>query len=178
MGIDIEKGTIDITEKLDVNLNKIMAIKTDSDFNVQWAKKIGGVGKEFLGFDAKATPDQGVVIAGLQRNSTEREANHGQTFYNDDALLVKLDVNGNTGPVERDGLISDYSAITAEDISAYIKVADFVPEIENDNELVINQQNPKILSTNVKTNNLYALKNYEACMSVKISGKNMGADKF
>lgn len=179
LGIDIEKGTIDITEKLDVNLNKIMAIKTDSDFNVQWAKKIGGVGKEFLGFDAKATPDQGVVIAGLQRNSTEREANHGQTFYNDDALLVKLDVNGNTGPVERDGLISDYSAITAEDISAYIKVADFVPEIENDNELVINQQNPKILSTNVKTNNLYALKNYEAAACpLKFQAKTWAQTNF
>lgn len=177
-GIDLEKQTIDLTEKLDVNLNKILAIKTDGDFNVQWAKKIGmdapprrginglasprlGLGKEFLGFDVKATPDQGVVIAGLQRNSTVREVNHGQTFYNDDALLVKLDVNGNTGPAERDGLISDYSAITSEDISAYIKVADFTTEISNDNELTINQQNPKISSTNVKIKDLCALKNYE-----------------
>lgn len=159
LGIDVEKGTIDLTEKSDVNLNKILAIKTDRDFNVQWAKKIG-VGKEFFGFDVKATPDQGVAIAGLQRKSTVREVNYGQTFHYDDALLIKLDVNGNTGA--DCGLISDYLAISAEDISAYITVADFTSEIKNDNELIINQQNPKILSADVKTKDLCALKNYEA----------------
>lgn len=157
--IDIEKGTIDFTEKADVNLNKILAIKTDRDFNVQWVKKIG-IGKEFLGFDVKSTPDQGVVIAGLHRNSTIREVNHGQTFYYDDALLVKLDANGR---VRSDGgLISDYSAISAEDISAYIAVTDFTLEIENHNELTVNQKNPQTSSANVKTNDIRALKNYRA----------------
>lgn len=157
--IDIEKGTIDFTEEADVNLNKILAIKTDSDFSVQWVKKIG-IGKEFLGFDVESTPDQGIVIAGLHRNSTVREVNHGQTFYYDDALLVKLDANGR---VRSDGgLISDYSAISAEDISAYITAADFTLETENDNELTINQQNPQILSAKVKTNDIRALKNYRA----------------
>ncbi len=160
-GIDLDKQTIDLTEKLDVNLNKILAIKTDQDFNVQWVKKIG-VGKEFFGFDIKSTPDQGIVIAGLHRNSTVREVNYGQTLYYDDALLVKLDANGNAGV--NYGLISDYSAISAEDISAYITVADFTLEIENDNELTINQQNPNILSVNTKMKNLCALKNYEAAI--------------
>ncbi|MEK9132166.1 MAG: hypothetical protein AAB606_00445 [Patescibacteria group bacterium] len=164
LGIDIEKQTIDLTEKADVNLNKILAIKTDRDFNVQWVKKIG-IGKEFLGFDVKATPDQGVAIAGLHRKSTVREVTNGQTFTYDDALLVKLDVNGNAGaPAEREGLISDYSAISAEDVSAYIKVADFTSEIKNYDELVINQQNPEILPTDIRTNDLCAFRNYETAI--------------
>lgn len=145
--------------KADAKLNKILAIKTDKDFNVQWAKKIGD-GKEFFGFDVKTTPDQGVVIAGLQRNSTVQDALHGQTFYYDDALLIKLDGNGNTGA--NCGLISDYSAITAEDISTYISAVNFTPKIENDNELTTNQQNPKILSTDVKMKDLCAIKDYKA----------------
>ncbi|MFA6521326.1 MAG: hypothetical protein WCT53_03005 [Candidatus Gracilibacteria bacterium] len=157
-GVDVEKQTIDFTEKADVKLNKIMAIKTDGDFNVQWAKKIG-VGKEFLGFDVKGTADKGAVIAGLQRNSTVREVTNGQTFTYDDALLIKLDVNGNAGT--NCGLISDYSAISAEDISSYIKVADFTLEIKNDNELTTNKQNPNISQADTKTKNLCALKNYK-----------------
>jgi len=154
-----DKETIDLTEKTDVKLNKILAIKTDRDFNVLWGKKIG-VGKEFFGFDVKATPDFGVVIAGLQRNSTVREANNGQTLNYDDALLVKLDVNGDVGIDS--GLISDYSAISAEDVSAYIKVADFVSEIGIDNELISTQQNPNVSSFDAKTKDLSAPKKYVA----------------
>jgi hypothetical protein len=159
--IDINKGTIDITEEVDVKLDKILAIKTDSDFKVQWAKKIG-IGKEFFGFDVKYTPDQGLIIAGLQRNSTVREALHGQTFYYDDALLVKLDVNGNGSAESNYGLISNYSAISEEDISTYITATDFIPQIEDDDELTVNKQNPIILSADVKTNVLYAPENYTA----------------
>ncbi|MFA6918098.1 MAG: hypothetical protein WC285_04705 [Candidatus Gracilibacteria bacterium] len=166
LNIDVDKGTIDLPEEADVNLDKILAIKTDKDFNVQWAKKIG-VGKEFFGFDVEATPDQGIVIAGLQRNSTVREVNHGQTFYYDDILLVKLDANGNIDAKGgQDGskrnLISTYSAITAEDMSVYITATDFTPEIENDNELTVNQQNPTISPANVKPKDLSAPKSYKA----------------
>ncbi|MFA4891496.1 MAG: hypothetical protein WC604_04095, partial [Candidatus Gracilibacteria bacterium] len=157
--INIDEGTIDVTEKIDVKLDKILAIKTDSNFNVQWAKKIG-VGKEFFGFDVEATPDQGIIIAGLQRNSTVQEILHGQTFHYDDALLVKLDINGNA---ESDyGLISDYSAISEEDISTYIVATDFTLEIEDDDELTVNEQNPQISSADIETNDLYTPKNYMA----------------
>lgn len=157
LSYDEEKATIDLTEKTDVKLNKILAIKTDRDFNVLWGKKIG-VGKEFFGFDVEATPDAGVVIAGLQRKSTFSEAEHGQTFYYDDALLVKLDVNGDVGTDS--GLISDYSAISAEDVSAYIKIADFTPEIGTDNGLILTRQNPNITSFDAKTKDLSAPKKY------------------
>lgn len=159
LSIDLDKQTIDLTEQADIKLNKILAIKTDGDFNVQWVKKIG-VGKEFWGFDVKATPDQGIAIAGLQRNSTIREVTYGQTFTSDDALLVKLDVNGNAGT--NCDLISDYSAISTEDISAYITATDFTPKISNDNELVVNQQNPDILFADAKTKDLCVPKKYEA----------------
>lgn len=157
LSYDEEKATIDLTEKTDVKLNKILAIKTDRDFNVLWGKKIG-VGKEFFGFDVEATPDAGVVIAGLQRKSTFSEAEHGQTFYYDDSLLVKLDVNGDVGTDS--GLISDYSAISAEDVNAYIKVADFTPEIGTDNGLILTRQNPNIKSFDAKTKDLSAPKKY------------------
>lgn len=158
--IDVNEGTINITEEADVKLNKILAIKTDSDFNVQWTKKIGVVGKEFFGFNVVSTSDQGVAIAGLQRNSTVREALHGQTFYNDDAVLIKLDANGNASTDL--SLISNYSAISKEDISAYIMATDYTLEIGSDNELTTNKQTPAISSANVKTKNLCALKNYKA----------------
>ncbi len=155
---NVQKKTQDELDAADVSITKILAIKTDRDFNVQWAKKIG-VRKEFFGFDVKATPDHGVVIAGLQRKSVVSDVLHGQTFYYDDALLVKLDANGSIGT--NFGLISSYSAISAEDLSAYIMATDFALTVKNDSQSVMRKQNPNIVSANVKVNDLSVFKNYK-----------------
>jgi len=135
----------------------IALIKIDPEFNVKWAKKIGpevksvmggtGTPYEFTGSDIRIDNDQGIIIAGTHGTDVVCSVSFGIEFYCDDALLIKLDVNGNL--VDNSGLVSEYTSVSQEDLSQYILLRDQEPKVL-DYDLGIKKQEPQVSAKTVK----------------------------
>ena len=142
----------------------IALIKVDSEFNVKWAKTIGpevksiaggaGAPYEFTGSDIRIDNDEGLVIAGTHGTDVVCFVSFGEKFYCQDALLIKLDTNGNLADNSQ-GLVSSHTSVSQEDLSQYIVLRDLEPKII-DYELGIKRQGirkhePDVLAKKTRT---------------------------
>lgn len=142
-------------------IKHIALIKVDNEFNVKWVRKIGpkvdivdirqSVGNpyQFEGNDIRITNDQGIIIAGSYGSDDVCSSQFGIDYYCNDALLVKLDINGNL--VDNSGLVSSYVSVSQEDLSQYIVLRDLEPEIVNYNlGMGVKGQSPSVSAKTVK----------------------------
>ncbi|MBU1992854.1 hypothetical protein KKG51_04130, partial [Patescibacteria group bacterium] len=131
----------------------IALLKVDPEFNAKWLKTIGpevkpvdvrnstGIPYEFIGSDIRIDNDQGILIAGTYGTDVVCSVSFGIKFYCSDALLIKLDANGNLS--EDSDLVSDYKTVSQEDLSQYITIRDLEPKIP-DYELGIKKQKSQV----------------------------------
>ncbi|MBU1018270.1 S-layer homology domain-containing protein [Patescibacteria group bacterium] len=113
---------------MDTARNHLELIKVDDDFNVKWVKKIGDDRATYFG-EIYPTSDYGVVISGQYHTDVLNFISSGIKFFFSDAVLIKLDINGNiTG---NDEYVSDYYSITIGNLTPYIKSYDLIPAISN-----------------------------------------------
>ncbi len=142
----------------------IALMKIDSEFNVKWLKTIGpevkpiaggaGFPYEFTGGGIRIDNDQGIVIAGTHTTDVVCFVSFGEKFYCQDALLIKLDKNGNLTD-NSSGLVSNYTTVSQENLSQYITLRDVEPKII-DYELGIKRQGirkhePDVLAKKTRT---------------------------
>jgi len=126
----------------------ISLLKVDPEFNVKWFKTIGpevkpiaggaGAPYEFTGSDIRIGNDGGIVIAGTYGTDVVCFVSFGEKFYCYDALLIKLDANGELIDNSA-GLVSARTSISQEDLSQYIVLRDLKPKII-DYELGVKRQ--------------------------------------
>jgi len=103
-------------------------IKADEDFNIIWSKEIGGV--DYIDpQDIQPTSDGGVVISGYYITPEVATVRFGENIYYQDALLIKLDINGEASG--DDDWVSDYTSFTAADVSQYVVTHDLPTTIED-----------------------------------------------
>jgi len=103
-------------------------IKADEDFNIIWSKEIGGV--DYLDVqDIEPTADGGVAISGYDITPEVATVSFGENIYYQDALLMKLDVNGDASG--DDDWIADYTSFTTADVSQYVVAHDLPTTIED-----------------------------------------------
>ena len=103
-------------------------IKADQDFNILWSTSVGG--DDYIDAqDLEPTSDGGVVISGYYVSPEVATVSFGENIYYQDAILIKLDVNGNaTGG---DDWVSDESSFAMEDVSSYVITEDLSPSIDD-----------------------------------------------
>jgi len=103
-------------------------LKVDEDFNVIWGKKLGGV--DYIEIqDLQSTSDGGVAISGYYITPEVATVSFGENIYYQDALLIKLDVNGDAAG--GDDWLSDHTSFTATDVSQYVVAHDLPVTIED-----------------------------------------------
>lgn len=134
----------------------IALIKVDSDFNVRWVKTIGpevkpvdirgsiGSPNEFIGNSIKIANDQGIIIAGVHSTDVVCAIEFGIKIYCNDALFIKLDVNGNLA--DNPGLVSEHTSVSQRDLSQYIVLKNQKPVIQ-DYELRIVPNQKSLIAT-------------------------------
>ena len=142
--------------------NHIVLTKIDPDFNVKWIKTIGpkvkaipvsmgatnGVPYQFIGNDIRVDNDGGIVIAGNHGTDVVCFVSFGVKFFCQDALLIKLDKNGNLADDSSD-LVKNYTTVSQQDLSQYITIRDVQPKII-DYELWIKKQKANIPTSKIK----------------------------
>lgn len=94
----------------------VVLIKTDANFKYQWGKTIGGT-KDLDGYDIIQAADSGYAIAGTWHTGIKKKV-LGSWFEYTEALIMKLDANGNLG--NDNGLVEDFSDTESSDVSSYI----------------------------------------------------------
>ncbi|MFA5829632.1 MAG: S-layer homology domain-containing protein [Candidatus Gracilibacteria bacterium] len=96
-------------------VKNIVLIKLDKNFNYQWGKNIGGT-KDLDGYDITQTADSGYAITGTWHTGIKHRVLTSILEYTE-AMIMKLDVNGNLGNSD---LVADFSDTEASDVSSYI----------------------------------------------------------
>ncbi|MFA4891704.1 MAG: S-layer homology domain-containing protein, partial [Candidatus Gracilibacteria bacterium] len=105
--------------QLGLMVRNIILVKLDKNFNYQWGKTIGGT-KDLDGYDIIQTSDLGYAITGTWHTGIKYES-LGATVEYTEAMILKLDVNGNLG--DNNNLVADFSDTEKSDVSVYV-VAD------------------------------------------------------
>ena len=133
--------------------NGLLLVKTDSDFNPEWSKKIS-LEDYIYGYGIQPTSDNGVIIAGSYNTSILHYSNSlGQTYFQD-TLLIKLDANGQVASDQ--GAISDYMDLAVKDVGPYLVLKDFSPAVESFSLKIDKQVQPKTPSSKTKIADLCA----------------------
>jgi len=108
-----------------------LVIKTDDEFNLQWAKQIGGQ-TAFYANDAVMTADQGIAIIG--------SAGDYVSDYGEYMLIAKLNANGNT--TASSSFVFDFEGATSfEDVTAYVQMND-LEAMSSNYDLPVRDQSP------------------------------------
>lgn len=103
-------------------------IKADEDFNIIWSKEVGGV--DYIDAqDIEPTADGGVAISGYYITPEVATVSFGENIYYQDALLMKLDINGDAAG--SDDWLVDYTPFTTADVSQYVVAHDLPTTIED-----------------------------------------------
>lgn len=103
-------------------------IKADEDFNVIWSKEVGGV--DYIDpQDIQSTFDGGVAISGYYITPEVATVRFGENIYYQDALLIKLDINGDASG--DDDWVADYTPFTIADVSQYVVAHDLPTTFED-----------------------------------------------
>lgn len=102
--------------QLGLMIKNIVLIKLDKNFNYQWGKNIGGT-KDLDGYNIIQTADSGYAIAGTWHTGIKYKS-MGQTLEYTEAMIMKLDVNGDLG--NNNGIVSDFSDTESGDVSVYV----------------------------------------------------------
>ncbi|MDD5726611.1 MAG: hypothetical protein PHC53_04395 [Patescibacteria group bacterium] len=113
--------------------SNIEVIKTDADFNPKWIKKLD-VERDLSGYDVQPTADGGLVVS-ARIVTTKKHMVMGSLEPYEEAILIKLDVNGNAGGCLA---VSDQRQVSLDDVSPYIIMQNMVVTAEN-LKLAINQ---------------------------------------
>ncbi len=128
-GDKLDEYLSDPTKYLSVYLTSgVFLLKVDEDFNLYWAKTIASE-DYIVPLDLQPTADNAVVIGGYYMSPDIATVRFGENVYYQDALLIKLDANGNASGGSR--WISDYTTFTATDVSAYVITADLVVSMDD-----------------------------------------------
>ena len=127
-GDKLDEYLSDPTKYLSVYLTSgSFLLNVDEDFDVHWSKTIAS--EEYIApLDLQATTDGGVVIGGYYVSPDVATIRFGENIYYQDALLIKLDVNGNASDGSK--WISDYTTFTAADVSPYVITKDLVVSMD------------------------------------------------
>lgn len=107
--------TIETTEA-PFRAGNVVLVKTDTNFNYQWGKIIGGK-KDLNGYDIIQTADSGYAIAGTWHTGIKRKILGSWLEYTE-AMILKLDANGNLG--NNNGLVTDFTDAQTGDVSSYV----------------------------------------------------------
>jgi len=103
-------------------------IKADEDFNIIWSKEVGGV--DYMDpQDIQSTADGGVAISGYYITPEVATVRFGENIYYQDALLIKLDINGDAAG--DDDWVADYTPFTTADVSQYVVAHDLPTTFED-----------------------------------------------
>ncbi|MHB8831337.1 MAG: hypothetical protein ACYC44_04475 [Patescibacteria group bacterium] len=105
-------------------MNEAMAsnlevIKTDADFNPKWIKKLD-IERDLSGYNVQPTADGGLVLS-ARIITTKKHMVLGSLEPYEEAVLIKLDVNGNAGGCLA---VSDHRQVNVDDVSQYIIMQD------------------------------------------------------
>ncbi|MFH1253236.1 MAG: hypothetical protein V1664_02790 [Candidatus Uhrbacteria bacterium] len=110
------------------NTSGAFLIKADEDFNIIWSKEVGGV--DYIDpQDIQSTADGGVAISGYYITPEVATVSFGENIYYQDAVLIKLDVNGDASG--DDDWVNDYTSFTTADVSQYVVTHDLPMKIED-----------------------------------------------
>ncbi len=165
---DCEKGTITngpelilawenyikTTKSFDNRLNNgLLLVKTDADFNPQWSKKIS-LEDYVYGYGMAPTSDNGLILAGSYNTSILNYTNSMGKGYFTDALLTKLDVNGNAA--NNQGMISDYTDLSIKDVGPFLALKDFKPVVKSLTLKIDKKVQPKTPVLKTKVIDIYA----------------------
>ncbi|MFA5945372.1 MAG: hypothetical protein WC802_00480 [Patescibacteria group bacterium] len=128
-GEKLDEYLSDPTKYLSVYLTSgAFLLQVDEDFNLYWSKTIAS--EDYIApLDLQPTADGGVVIGGYYISPDVATVQFGQNVYYQDALLIKLDVNGNASG--GGGWIADYSAFTSADVSPYVITTNLAVAIDD-----------------------------------------------
>lgn len=119
--------------------SNIEIIKTDADFNPKWIKKLD-VERDLSGYSAQPTVDGGLAIAARIITTKKHMVMSSLEPY-EEAILIKLDVNGNVGGCLA---VSDQRQVKVEDVSQYIVMQNMAVNAGN-LKLAINREvKPKV----------------------------------
>ncbi|MDD4611319.1 MAG: hypothetical protein PHU73_05220, partial [Patescibacteria group bacterium] len=108
--------------------NGLVLLKTDTDFNPLWSKKIN-LEDYVYGYAVEPTLDNGCIVAGSYNTSILNYSNSMGQGYFQNTLLIKLDVNGQV--TNNQGMISDYTDLSSGDVDSFLALNDFPPTVKN-----------------------------------------------
>lgn len=106
--------------------SNIEIIKTDANFNPRWIKKLD-VERDLSGYNAQPTADGGLVMAARIITTKQHMVMSSLEPY-EEAIMIKLDVNGNAGGCL---VVSDHRQVSVEDVSQYIVMQDIAATAED-----------------------------------------------
>jgi hypothetical protein len=141
------------------SVGHIALIKIDDESNVKWIRNIGpevkpydirkstGAPYQFVGKDIKIDNDGEILVAGNHGSDVVCSVQFGISFYCNDALLIKLDINGNL--FDNSGLVTNHYDVSQRDLSQYIITREVEPEI-SDYSISIKSQQPSIVGKSTK----------------------------
>ncbi|MDD5726103.1 MAG: hypothetical protein PHC53_01675 [Patescibacteria group bacterium] len=133
--------------------NGLLLVKTDADFNPQWSKKIS-LEDYVYGYGVAPTSDNGLMIAGSYNTSILNYTYSMGQGYFQDALLIKLDANGNAA--NNQGMISDFTDLSVKDEGPFLALRNFTPVIKSLSLKIDKKVQPKTPAYKTKVINIYA----------------------